>query len=510
MLFIGVAYLAAALLLSLYSLQAFVFSILSLRRSPEAVPPMPETWPTVTVQLPVFNEMHVACRLVDAVAALDYPRQRLHIQVLDDSTDETTALLAATVRRLQARGVRIEHRHRAERSGFKAGALAAALPDAGEFIAIFDADFVPPADFLHRTMPYLVADPTVGFLQARWDHLNADYSALTRAQAMALDGHFVVEQHARQRLGAFIGFNGTAGVWRKACIESSGGWQADTLCEDMDLSYRAQLAGWSARFCGDIAVPAEIPPQLEAYKRQQYRWAKGSTQCLRKHGWAVLRSERSLLARLCGLLHLSGYLVHPLMLLVVLLSIPMLWWGDMHRLPVVYLIVSSLGPPFLLTLGQFILHRHQPRRWLRRMTAYPLLMLIGLGFTLNCTRAVLEGWAGKGGTFRRTPKFHVQARADAWTSSPYALGIDRSIMGEMLLALYGVLAAGLAAYRQQLGIAPYFALYALAFAAVVLISAWQARIVRVRPRRVSAPRVVEPAEVGAHPHRGMRRSDTPG
>lgn len=510
MLFIGVVYLTAALLLSLYSLQAFVFSILALRRSPVAPPPPPETWPVVTVQLPVFNEMHVACRLVEAVAELDYPRRQLHIQVLDDSTDETTALLAATVRRLQARGVRIEHRHRQDRTGYKAGALAAALPDAGEFIAIFDADFVPPADFLRRTIPILVADPQVGFLQARWDHLNADYSALTRAQAMALDGHFVVEQPARQRLGAFIGFNGTAGVWRKACIESSGGWQADTLCEDMDLSYRAQLAGWSARYCGEIAVPAEIPPQLEAYKRQQYRWAKGSTQCLRKHAWAVLRSRRSLLARLCGLLHLSGYMVHPLMLLVVLLSIPMLWWGDIRRLPMVYLIVSSLGPPLLLTLGQFILHGRQPRQWLRRMTAYPLLMLIGLGFTLNCTRAVLEGWWGKGGTFRRTPKFHVQARADAWTSSPYALSIDWSILGEVSLALYGLLAAGLAAYRQQLGVAPYFALYALAFAAVAAISAWQARIVRRRPRYVPAPRGVEPAELDARRRRRVRRASTSG
>lgn len=507
MLFLGVVYLAAVLLLSLYSVQAFVFSILAARQAPRVPPPAPAAWPVVTVQLPIFNEMHVACRLVEAVAALDYPRALLHIQVLDDSTDETTALLAATVRRLRARGVWVEHRHRRERTGYKAGALAAALPDAHEFIAIFDADFVPPADFLRRTLPILVADPGAGFLQARWDHLNADYSPLTRAQAMALDGHFVVEQPARQRLGAFIGFNGTAGVWRKACIESSGGWQADTLCEDMDLSYRAQLAGWSARYCGEIGVPAEVPPQLEAYKRQQYRWAKGSTQCLRKHGWAVLRSQRPPLARLCGLLHLSGYLVHPLMLLVVLLSIPMLWWGDLRRLPLAYLIVSSLGPPLLLTLGQFRLHGQQPRQWLRRMTAYPLLMLIGLGFTLNCTRAVIEGWWGKGGTFRRTPKFHVQARADAWTSSPYALRSDWTVLGEALLALYGLLAVGLAAYRQQLGVAPYFALYALAFAAVALISVWQARIVRRRPR--SAPRAVTPARLGGR-RRRVRRAGTSG
>lgn len=510
MLFIGVVYLAAVLLLSLYSLQAFVFSILTLRRSPVTSPPPPDVWPAVTVQLPVFNEMHVACRLVEAVAALNYPRQQLHIQVLDDSTDDTTLLLAATVRRLRARGFHIEHRHRQERTGYKAGALAAALPDARDLIAIFDADFVPPADFLRRAVPHLMADPQVGFLQTRWDHLNADYSTLTRAQAMALDGHFVVEQPARQHLGAFIGFNGTAGIWRKACIESSGGWQADTLCEDMDLSYRAQLAGWAARYCGEIAVPAEIPPQLEAYKRQQYRWAKGSTQCLRKHWWAVLRSQRSLPARLCGLLHLSGYMVHPLMLLVVLLSIPMLWWGDLRRLPMVYLIVSSLGPPLLLTLGQFVLYGRKPRHWLRRMTAYPLLMLIGLGFTLNCTRAVIEGWWGKGGTFRRTPKFHVQAPADAWSSSPYALGIDWSILGEVMLGLYGLLAAALATYRHQLGVAPYFALYALAFTAVALISAWQARIVHRRPRQVTATRVVDPTELRVRRRDGIRRAGSSG
>ncbi|HEX7588461.1 MAG TPA: cellulose synthase family protein, partial [Anaerolineae bacterium] len=322
-------YLFAASILAIYGFNTCLVACLYWRKRTLtlAEPPLNEI-PRVTVQLPVFDELYVVERLIDAAAALDWPRDRLQIQVLDDSEDETTAIAQARVDHFRRRGLDIGLVHRMDRTGFKAGALAGGLKSAtGEFVVIFDADFAPPVDFLKRTIPYF-ARPAVGLVQARWGHLNATYSALTRAQSIALDGHFVVEQTARSRNGLFFNFNGTAGVWRRTCIEQSGGWHGDTLSEDLDLSYRAQLGGWEMIFLPDVVAPAEIPPQIHAFKRQQFRWAKGSTQCLFKLAPRILTARNtSLFKRVEGILHLSGYMMNPMILLMVLALVPLMAMG---------------------------------------------------------------------------------------------------------------------------------------------------------------------------------------
>jgi cellulose synthase/poly-beta-1,6-N-acetylglucosamine synthase-like glycosyltransferase len=316
-----VLYGLCALGLAIYSLHA-IWLVWQMRRvAPAAAPPMPNVWPSVTVQLPIYNERHVAERLIEACATLNYPRDRLQIQVLDDSSDDTVAVVDRSVAYWRSQGCDITAVRRTNRAGYKAGALAHALPFAtGDFVAVFDADFRPAPDFLRRTIPqFLTPDAAhVGFVQTRWGHLNRDYSPLTRSQALALDGHFAVEQAGRQAAGYIFGFNGSGGVWRRACIEDAqtGGWQDDTLCEDLDLSYRAQLAGWRACYVDEIVAPAEIPPQLNAYKRQQFRWAKGSIQTLRKLGGRVWRSERPAPVRGAAMIHLGSYLIHPMLLLL--------------------------------------------------------------------------------------------------------------------------------------------------------------------------------------------------
>ena len=282
-------------------------------------------------------------------------------------------------------GIPIELLHRNHRVGYKAGALEEALRHAtGEFIAIFDADFVPPADFLLRTIPHFSTDERLGMLQTRWGHTNREFSSLTRAQAIALDGHFVVEQAGRQRGGLFMSFNGTAGIWRRECIETSGGWSADTLCEDLDLSYRAQMAGWRCLFLPDVESPAEIPPQMAALKRQQARWAQGSIQCLFKLGGPVARSDKPATTRLLGLVHLGAYLAHPMMLLLLLSLLPLLLSEGGIHLPLAYLSIASFGPPMMHVIGQKTLHRN----WASRLLWFPILMLMGTGLAWKNTVAI--------------------------------------------------------------------------------------------------------------------------
>ncbi|MFZ1752768.1 MAG: glycosyltransferase [Caldilineaceae bacterium] len=431
--------------------------------------PLPDNPPQVTIQLPVYNERHVVVRLLEACARFEYPSDRLQIQLLDDSTDQTTGILERQVEKWQARGVNVVLVHRGQRTGYKAGALKDALAGAtGEFIAIFDADFVPPSDFLARSIPHFLGagQEQIGFVQARWDHLNRDYSVLTRCQALALDGHFVVEQAARQAAGYPFGFNGSGGVWRRACIEDPavGGWQADTLCEDLDLSYRAQLAGWQPLFLPGLAAPAEIPPQLLAFKRQQFRWAKGSVQTLMKLGGPVWRSGWTLPARLAGLFHLGNYLIHPLLLLLLLISPLLLLLGVDPFGPLAWLSLASIGPPLLYAVAQ---SRLSPRLWLRRFAYLPVLTLLGMGLCLNNTLAVWQALTNRAGPFLRTPKFHVQARADSWQQSSYALPLDPVVLGEAVLALYGLGGVLLALAHGKWWSAVFLFLYAAGFGLMV-------------------------------------------
>ena len=451
------------------------------------------TLPLVTVQLPIYNERHVAERLIDACAALDYPADRLQIQVLDDSDDTTTTLIQARVAHWQQTGRRIEHVRRPVRHGYKAGALADALPNAqGDFIAVFDADFVPPQNFLRDTLPHFTfsGNACIGFVQARWGHLNRDYSWLTRCQALALDGHFVVEQTGRADNSLAFGFNGSAGIWRRACLEDAdvGGWQPDTLCEDLDLSYRAQLAGWRGVYLDKIVAPAEIPVQLAAFKRQQFRWAKGSVQTLRKLAGRVLDSTWSRYKQAAALIHLGNYLIHPIMLLLLLLSLPMHLVGvDPSRL-LGGLGWLSFGPPLLYAVSQV---RVAGRRWFRNWAYLPLLLLLGTGLCLNNTRAVFEALRGQSGEFLRTPKFRVNTATDSWQQSSYRLPLRPQLMAETALFLYAVLCIVAAWHAGHYWAVPFLGIYAAGFGLVVgveLAQRW--------PVRTSYAHILHPAPAG--------------
>ena len=480
MTFLAFIHALVVLWLAIYGLNSFILAFLYLRHRRAVVPTPSMDWsalPPVTVQVPVYNELHVVERAIDGVAALDYPRDRLQIQILDDSTDETTRLARARTALHRERGVDITVLRRPDRGGFKAGALAWGLAQArGEYVAIFDADFCPHPDFLLRTVTHFLARPRLGMVQTRWSYLNADYSPLTRAQALALDGHFVVEQAGRHRSGLLVSFNGAAGVWRRRCIEEAGGWQADTLCEDLDLSYRAQLAGWECLYLPAVDAPAEVPPQIAAFKRQQSRWAQGSVQALRKLAGSILRSRRLNWGQKgMALVHLSSFLAHPLMVVFLLASLPTLLVPDSALLPLGSLGLMCLGPLLVYAVSQQQLYPD----WGRRLRALPLLVLIGIGIAWCNTRAVWRGLARWGGTFARTPKFRLEGRAGRWADSRYRLQAGRSAIGEVVLALYALTTAFVAYVTGRYGMIPFLLLYAAAFGTVAGIGLAQT----VAPRR---------------------------
>ena len=441
---------------------------------------LPDLLPTVTVQLPLYNERYVVTRLLDAVSGFDYPRDRLEVQVLDDSTDDTTGIVASTVARLRAGGLDVVHLHRRVRTGFKAGALADGLRVArGDFVAIFDADFVPLPGFLKSMLPYF--QPDVAVVQARWGHLNRSFSVLTLAQSLGIDGHFAVEQSARARAGLFLNFNGTGGVWRRAAIIDAGGWTHDTVTEDLDLSYRAQLRGWRIAYQPDIVCPAELPVLVTGFKSQQRRWAKGSIQTAMKLLPALLGAPRSRWARYQAFVHLTYYMIHPLMLASVLLTVPMrILSGPMagtSSLSVVGLILGlvALGPAIMLAYAQRVLERC----WWRRLWQLPAILVIGLGVALSTSLAVLEAFVGRGREFVRTPKFGIAGGAGTWHGKGYG---ERALWGgaaELALALYCAVATLLIWAGQQYAMVPFLALYTLGFLTVGTYTIVQSLAIRL-------------------------------
>jgi cellulose synthase/poly-beta-1,6-N-acetylglucosamine synthase-like glycosyltransferase len=466
---IEILYAVCAILLGTYGLNNLMLTGIYLRHRGEPVPepPAPEDWPQVTVQLPIYNELHTAERLLTTVAALDYPHDRLEIQVLDDSTDDTRELAAQAVEGLHDQGHDIIHVTRRDRSGFKAGALAAGMDRAkGELVAIFDADFMPESDFLRRVVPHF-ADPAVGCVQTRWGHVNREYSAFTQTQALGVDGHFVVQQAARSQAGLFLNFNGTAGIWRRACIDDAGGWQGDTLTEDLDLSYRAQLRGWRIAYLPDVVVPAELPAQISAFKRQQARWAQGSIETARKLMGPLLRSDQPRHVKLEGVLHLTGYLVHPLMLSIILLTFPMSFSRSWVVLGIPWLMVTAAGPPLLYVVAQTA----GGRAWRHRLRFLPLLVMLGMGLSLSNTGAVLRGALGISRSFQRTPKFDLRRSADAWVGSVYALRADWLVLGEIALGIMVLLMFAMPNIRWTF--VPWLLLYAGGFIYVAGINLYQ-------------------------------------
>jgi cellulose synthase/poly-beta-1,6-N-acetylglucosamine synthase-like glycosyltransferase len=472
---IGFLHAICVAFLSIYGVQAILLTLLYVRHrgeDPADSVPGEGDWPLVAIQLPIYNEQHVVGRLIDAAAALDYPASRLEIQVLDDSTDETTELAEAKAAHYRAKGVNIQVLRRPTREGFKAGALAWALEcTEAEFVVVFDADFNPRSDFLRRTIPSLLAHHDVGVVQTRWSHLNETYSPLTRVQALALDGHFVVEQTGRNRSDLLINFNGSGGVWRRRCIEQAGGWQWDTMTEDMDLSYRAQLAGWRSLYLPEVDAPAELPPQMEAFKRQQARWAQGSTQCLRKLGPRILRSNLTSRQKLMALIHISSYLTQPFMVLLLLTTLPILWSSHSSSPLLGGLWLVSFGPPLLYLVAESRLHRD----WGRRLLYFPMLAAVFAGISWSTSRAVWQGLTRWGGTFRRTPKFRLEDDQGRWADSVYRLLPDRVILGEVLLMVYAMVTVWAAWSRHQYGSIPFLMLFVLGFGIVAGAGLWQGR-----------------------------------
>ncbi len=444
------------------------------QKRPDALPPPDgaETaaLPCVTVQLPLYNERHVATRLIDACAALDYPRDKLEIQVLDDSTDDTFGIVAAHVERLQQMGHDIQHVYRSNRTGYKAGALQHGLHLArGSHIAIFDADFIPPPDFLRRALPAFDA-PGIGLVQARWGHLNPTYSLLTRMQAFGLDAHFALEQQVRSGEGLFMNFNGTAGVWRRDCIDDAGGWKADTLTEDLDLSYRAQMKGWRFRYLNTLEVPAELPVEMQALRQQQFRWTKGAAETVRKLLLPFLRTRLPLWVKVQGGLHLTAHVVFPFVLLAVMLH-PLLvyqrWVGEGPG--DVYFAFVSLGVVGFagLLLAHVAAQRHLYADWAWRMLLFPVFMAGTTALAFNNTLAIAQAIAGRRTAFERTPKYCVEAQPTAWWKSGYAARrLSSVVWGEAALALYSWGGLALVVYAQAWVAVPFQLLFATGFSLV--------------------------------------------
>lgn len=459
-------YLVVWVVFALYGLHRLHLIRLFRRREPDGPPPAPpRDWPGVTIQLPIYNEEYVVERLLEAAAAVEYPREKLEIQVLDDSSDTTTEIAARKVREIRARGIDIVHLHRHGRDGFKAGALQFGLERArGEFVAIFDADFIPPPSILRDLVPYL-SDPRIGMVQARWTHLNQDYSVLARVQAISLDGHFVIEHAARVAGARFFNFNGTAGVLRRACILDAGGWHSDTLTEDLDLSYRAQLKGWRFAFAPNITCPSELPVEMNAFKVQQHRWVKGSIQVALKLLPAIWRAPVPLAVKIEASFHLTYNIAYVFLLVLAVILYPVVLARYQSRslaftvTDAVLFITATTSVIFYFAYAQ----RETRTDWKRQLRYLPFVMSLGIGLAVNNTRAVVEALVGHRSAFIRTPKFQIERRADGWKGKRYRVPVSPWALLEIGIGLYFAWAMVLLAHARLYAPIPFFLLYVIGF-----------------------------------------------
>jgi len=435
-----------------------------------------EAWPQVTIQLPIYNEKYVIGRLIDSVTRFDYPRDRFEIHILDDSSDETVELVAEKVAQYQAAGFRIEQIRRPVRQGFKAGALRDGMPLAnGDFIVIFDADFVPRPDFLRRTLPYF-DDEKIGVVQTRWEHINEDYSLITRLQALQLNVHFTVEQVGRMGGEHFLQFNGTAGIWRRACIEEAGGWEADTLTEDLDLSIRAQLKGWRIHFLEQVGSPAELPAEMNSLKSQQYRWMKGGAETARKLLPTVWRSKISLDKKIHATFHLLASTVFVFVFLTGVFSVPLLFvLNDLIEVGfdkdwfAGFLVgLLSIMAVYYVANVQAPVHRDPPAKAIFKFVVlFPLFLALSMGLSLHNTVAVIQGYRGKRTPFVRTPKFNIQSLRDSFSRNAYVVRkLSWTTILEGILTLYfaGAVAYGL--YQGDLTFLYFHGMLALGYGAI--------------------------------------------
>jgi cellulose synthase/poly-beta-1,6-N-acetylglucosamine synthase-like glycosyltransferase len=500
---IMIPYFVVLGILAAYGLHRYwlVYSYFKNRRNVPGPPPPVEQWPRVTVQLPIYNERYVIERLVDSVARFDYPRELLDIQVLDDSTDETQQVARACVERYQALGLPIRYLHRNDRTGFKAGALAAGLQSAtGEFVTIFDADFLPPSDFLRRTLPYFF-DPKIAMVQTRWTYLNRDYSALTEVETILLDGHFVIEHGARSRSNSFFNFNGTAGVWRRQAIDDAGGWQHDTLTEDTDLSYRAQLRGWRFLYLPEIECPSELPVEMNAFKAQQARWAKGLMQTAKKILPRLLRSNEPAHVKAEAIFHLTANISYPFMVVLAAILLPAMivrfyqGWFQMLLIDLPLFLASSCSISGFYLASQRALY---PRRWKRSILYLPFVMAVGIGLSVRNAKAVLEAVFGVQSEFTRTPKFRIEGQRGTWRKKLYRNRAGWLPWLEVALGVYFAFTVVYAIQMENYLTTPFLLLFVWGFLYTGLMSIAQGWIERLRfGVRATAPADVRPAPSGA-------------
>ncbi|TNE44845.1 MAG: glycosyltransferase [Deltaproteobacteria bacterium] len=475
-----ISYFSVLFLLTLFGAHRYVLTIMFYRNRKPFEPKAKfsdDELPHVTVQLPVFNEQYVLRRLVEAVCNFDYPSHRLEVQILDDSTDETKEIGAALAEEFREKGHDIVHIHRVDRTGYKAGALEAGTQVAkGELLAVFDADFLPPPHFLQRTV-HAFSDDKIGMVQVRWGHINRDYSMLTKSQALFLDGHFAIEHAARYHSGRFFNFNGTSGIWRRQCIKDAGGWQHDTITEDLDLSYRAQLAGWNFAYINEVESPAELPVEMNAFRTQQHRWAKGSIETALKLLPRVVKSDLPFHVKSEAMFHLTGNLSYLLLVTLALLmplSVYIRIQHDWH-----HTLIADL--PFLIggTVSLLIFYACSQKEvgqpWISRSGLVPIALTIGAGMSLNNCKAVLEALVGYKTEFTRTPKYNVMSKVDNWKAKLYKGHKTWLPYAELAIAIYITVIIGYVIYKQSWMSLPFLLMFQLGFLYVSLSSILQRR-----------------------------------
>jgi cellulose synthase/poly-beta-1,6-N-acetylglucosamine synthase-like glycosyltransferase len=464
-------FILSAIIISAYTVNFYYLAFLSRRRK-NILPTVDLGTPSVTIQLPIYNEKYVAKRLVDAVCNLDYPKDQLNIMVLDDSDDETVDLLEKTVNYYKTQGFQIDHIRRGTRKGYKAGALKYAMEiTTSEYVAIFDADFIPPTSFLKQAIPHF-SKPNIGLIQCRWGHVNENYSTITQVQALSLDFHFLIEQKAKSNSHLFMNFNGTAGIWRRDCIEDAGGWHTATLVEDLDLSYRAQMKGWKCVFLPDIVVDAELPAQMNGAKRQQYRWAKGSIQCATKLLFdIVVKRKVAIEAKIQAFIQLTRHIVFPL-ILIQFLTLPILLAGQVNLYVVSFLPVITLATYLAMGPGAYILIMQSMygKSWKSKMKIMPALLIYNAGMSVNNTVAVFDAVLGKKNEFLRTPKYGLISKDDDWKDKAYNLPFTQTTLLEIFFGVYGIMGIFIAIFSNNPIFVPIIALQTIGFFFIAYLS----------------------------------------
>jgi cellulose synthase/poly-beta-1,6-N-acetylglucosamine synthase-like glycosyltransferase len=500
-----IPYFIVLFILALYGLHRYwlVYDYYAYRKNVPSPPPPVTEWPRVTIQLPIYNERYVIERLVEAISRFDYPPELLDVQVLDDSTDETQQVARNCVERYAARGMPITYIHRSNREGYKAGALENGLKSSpGEFVAIFDADFVPAPDFLQLTIPYFMnpdGGAGIGMVQTRWTYLNTDYSLLTQVETILLDGHFVVEHGARSRRGTFFNFNGTAGVWRRTAIDQAGGWQHDTLTEDTDLSYRAQLVGWKFLYLPHIECASELPVDMNGFKAQQARWAKGLMQTAKKILPKVFKANVPWHVKSEAFFHLTANISYPLMVLLSTMLLPAMivrfyqGWIQMLVIDLPLFLASTCSISSFYLVAQKELH---PKSWYRTFLYLPFVMATGIGISVRNAQAVIEALAGKKSEFARTPKYNIAGKQGSYAKKSYKNKAGWMPYAEIFLGVYFALTVVYAVANENYATVPFLLLFVWGYLYTGFMSLGQTYLANLR-FEVETPPEMRPAASGA-------------